>query len=479
MSGLNLLFIGCGGVGKAVLELLFLEKINVDRLIIIEPKQLPDWIKPDMHIAKALTKENVNSILEPLLKSRPFIIDVSINVEPPIELVKKYGCNYINTSLEGYEKQDLENPARKGDKQRDINDEKQLKDSVLFFRHNKLKKKFENVKSKYNPSVLVDNGANPGLVNNFVKQCLEDVANKYKDDESLKHIKNGDYHIASQRMGLQVCHISEIDTQTENEPLILSSNGKVNMYGDWSPCGFYEECVKDFLSIGYGSQEIQNQKEWKKLTDAKQNLVRVINKRPCEVLAKSYCPDHDGKINKYIGYVIPHGENYEIAKLLKYNNYQVSVYYVYKPPQFAIDSINRIKANDYKEPNFMDVLTLNEIKDGYDSVGVSCFFSGLGSIPKIGHWYGSSLSVEDVKKLGIVYSNPTVIQVATSIIAGMLWILTKNKNEGFLSPEDMDYKFIIDCAKKYLGNLYSIPFNYTESIPLSFQAFRKTPNGKD
>jgi len=43
----------------------------------------------------------------------------------------------------------------------------------------------------------------------------------------------------------------------------------------------------------------------------------------------------------------------------------------------------------------------------------------------------------------------------------------------------MDYKFIIDCAKKYLGNLYSIPFNYSESIPLSFQAFRKTPNGKD
>lgn len=467
MEALDLLFIGCGGVGRAVIELLFLEKINVSRLVIIEPKPLPDWIKPDIHIAKALTKENVNEILEPLLKSRPFIIDVSINVDPPIELAKKYGCNYMNTSLEGY--------ADKDNKVRDINDEKQLKESVLFFRHNKAKKKFENTKSKYNPSVLVDNGANPGLVNNFVKQLLEDVAKKYNDEESLKHIKNEDYHLASERMGLQVCHISEIDTQDlENSARkqLYNRLGNVRMYGDWSPCGFYEECVKDFLSIGYGSQENQKSKEWKKLTDAKNNLIRVINKRPCNMIAKSYCPNHSGEILKYMGYVIPHGESYEIAKLLKYNDYQVSVYYVYKAPQFAIDSINRIKANDYKEPEFMDVLTLPQMKDGgFDSVGVSCFFSGLGSIPKIGHWYGSSLSIEDVKKLGVKYSNPTVVQVASSIISGILWILSKHKNEGFLSPEDMDYKFIIDCSRKYLGNIYSISFDYDETIPLSINKF--------
>lgn len=463
-EGLNLLLIGCGGVGKAVLELLFLEKINVNRLVIIEPKQLPEWIKPDIHIMKALTKENVNSILEPLLKSRPFIIDVSINVDAPVELVKKYGCNYINTSLEGYTDKDV--------KERDIEDEKQLKESVLFFRHNKAKKKFENTKSRYNPSVLVDNGANPGLVNNFVKQLLEDVATKYNDEESLKDIKNQDFHLASKRMGLQVCHISEIDTQDTREKLQGFNKDVVKMYGSWSPCGFYEECVKDFLSIGYGSQENQKSKEWKKLTDAKNNLVRVINKRPCDVKANSYCPNHKGEIMKYCGYVIPHGENYEIAKLLKHNDYQVSVYYVYGAPKFAVDSIDRIKANDYKEPEFMDVLRLDEMRNGgFDSVGVCCFFSGQGSIPKIAHWYGSSLSIEDVKKLGISYSNPTVVQVATSIISGILYILSKHKNEGFLSPEDMDYKFIIDCSKKYLGNIHSISFNYDEKIPLTINCF--------
>ena len=472
-ESLNLLLIGCGGVGKAVLELLFLENINVNKLVIIEPKKLPEWIKPDMHIMKALTKENVNSILEPLLKSRPFVIDVSINVDPPIELVKKYGCNYINTSLEGY--------ADKDAKERDIEDEKQLKESVLFFRHNKAKKKFENTKSRYNSSVLVDNGANPGLVNNFVKQLLEDVATKYNDEESLKDIKNENFHLASERMGLQVCHISEIDTQDTKQDLQKynrptkgagGAEALVKMYGSWSPCGFYEECVKDFLSIGYGSQENQKSKEWKKLTDAKNNLVRVINKRPCDIQANSYCPNHKGEIKKYCGYVIPHGENYEIAKLLKHNDYQVSVYYVYGAPKFAVDSINRIKENDYKEPEFMDVLRLDEMKDGgYDSVGVCAFFSGLGSIPKIAHWYGSSLSVEDVKKLGIIYNNPTVVQVATSIISGMLWILSKHKNEGFLSPEDMDYKFIIDCSKKYLGNIHSISFNYDEKIPLTINKF--------
>ena len=116
-------------------------------------------------------------------------------------------------------------------------------------------------------------------------------------------------------------------------------------------------------------------------------------------------------------------------------------------------------------------MQLPEIKSGYDSLGALLFFSGKGTIDKSAHWYGSSLSTTDVKKLGFKYSNPTVVQVAISILVAMDYIENKHADKQLMTPEDLDYKYIISHCKKYLGRLISKSFEYTESNPLSFDKF--------
>ena len=51
------------------------------------------------------------------------------------------------------------------------------------------------------------------MTTSFTKQGIKDVAEKYNDGESLKHIQSDNFNLASERMGLEVIHVSELDTQ--------------------------------------------------------------------------------------------------------------------------------------------------------------------------------------------------------------------------------------------------------------------------
>ena len=61
---MEILYIGCGAVGRALLELWHIEKkYKKEKITVIEPTDLPPWIKefyPKLkHIKKKITKENV------------------------------------------------------------------------------------------------------------------------------------------------------------------------------------------------------------------------------------------------------------------------------------------------------------------------------------------------------------------------------------------------------------------------------------
>jgi homospermidine synthase len=450
-----ILMIGAGGVGRAVLELFKLEKVTVDKLIIIEPRDLPKWLKCDQHIQLALTPENLKSTLIPLINSKTTVIDVSVYVDalPIMEICKKKNAKYINTSLESWSEEKNDDGKLK------IN-----KDTVLFHRLNSAKKLLQGA----NSTIISDAGANPGLITSFVKMGLKEVAKKYKDEDSLKLISEGKFNLAAERMCLEVVHVSEIDTQETNIKMKEDT-----FYNSWSALGFTAECCEDPVVIGYGSVENNKSKQWIKPTDSKNPIVRIMKKRGCDVIKRSYCLDHSGKVHKIEGYVVQHAENYTIAKLLKNNDYRVSVYYVYCCSNPAKNSVNKVIANDYKPLPNWHVFSLEEIKNNnsFDSVGACLYFSGKGSIEKIGHWYGSSLSTAEVKKLGFKHSNATVVQVAISILSTLEWIDKNNEHEGYITPEDLNYEYILENSKKYLGKLLSKSFTYTEKSPLSFDKF--------
>jgi homospermidine synthase len=446
----DILMIACGAVGQTLLELFELEKFPIKRLIIIEPNELPSWVKCYKHIKVALTKENIPNIV--------IVIDVSVDVDclPIMELCKKYRANYINTSLEDWsDETDLSTI--------DITNTKQMHDRVLFYRMNKAKRLLQGAKS----TILVDNGMNPGLVSTFAKVALQDVAKKYNDAESLKLIKENHYNQAAHRMGLEVIHISELDTQEAKIKM-----RKDTFYNTWSCYGFQSEAL-DPVSIGYGSCENNKSRQWIKPTNSKNPVIRYMNKRGCDVMKKSYCADHNANIHRIEGFVIPHGEALTICKFLQYKNYRPSVYYVYCCSNPAIESIFKLKENNYEPFNKNKVLMMPDLKtdNSYDSVGTLLFFSGQGTIPKIAHWFGSSLSIKEAKELGFIHGCCTTIQVATSILSAIQIIQKKDVEKTFITPEDLNSELVMKNCKKYLGKIVSKTFEYTENSPLSFEKF--------
>ena len=95
--------LGCGAVARALLELFALENVEIAKLIIVEPRDIPAWIKCTKHIKVALTPDNVSKILNPLINKDTYVIDLTVNVDaiPIMQICKTKQAKYMNTSLAG------------------------------------------------------------------------------------------------------------------------------------------------------------------------------------------------------------------------------------------------------------------------------------------------------------------------------------------------------------------------------------------
>ena len=77
------------------------------------------------------------------------------------------------------------------------------------------------------------------------------------------------------------------------------------------------------------------------------------------------------------------------------------------------------------------------------------------------YWFGSTLSVEEARKLA-PYNSATSLQVVAGVLSGILWALD-NPNAGLVEPEDIDHEFVLNVAKPYLGKLEGY---YSDWTPL-------------
>jgi homospermidine synthase len=430
-----LLIVGCGSVGHAILETLPLCRLIPPKIfanvVIIEPRELnkdvvsrfPGKIE---HIKTALTPTTLNRVMNSILdKFKPVAcIDVSVDVDALAILrccvAKK--CLYINTSMELWQ---VENANRLDRNPRAI----ELR--TLYHHLWEAKKEFAKSKS----SVVVDNGMNPGLVSHFVMCGLY----KAGDATTKKLIVQGKFSEAARREGLRVIHVSERDTQQPKKKL----DYKKTFYNTWSVLGFVAE-ARDPVQIGHGTHEKSIPGEIIP-RDGPRNMI-FLPKRGMDVRLRSFVPG--GPIE---GYAIPHGEANTLSLTLTSKNdygvYRPSVYYVYQCSEIAQKSLEWMRKNDYHmQPNW-HVLSLPEIKSGYDAVGaLLCFADGRT------YWSGTILSVPQVKKLGYKFSGPTTVQVAISIISTLRWLL-KNKSLGFMTPESVPWKEILSTCKKFLGSI--------------------------
>jgi len=277
--------------------------------------------------------------------------------------------------------------------------------------------------------IFPDNGMNPGLISAFAIRGLVDYAkSKHIDINGLSHAE------LAKKLKLRTIHISEIDTQELREP---RPEFFVNT---WSCDGFIAEAF-DPVQIGYGTHETPP------IDDhiIKDNML-IINKRGLDMRAKSAIVDAE-----FEGYIIPHGEANTLSKYLTATDYRPSVYYVYKPAQFAIESIDRIRANPIGDHSKL-VVDQRHIASGSDSVGALLIFEN-GDL----WWSGTILSVADVQSMNFKISGPTTVQVAAC-----LWAIYNISNDvhGFRYPEYFKYDDIFKYANKYLGRIVSKKLNF-------------------
>lgn len=420
--------IGCGSIAKCLIEIWNLEGAYLDiPITIIEPEHVPEWVKEGrkvQHIREEITESNVKELLSGI-DENTLVIDLSVEVDciMIIDVVIEHKASYVNTSLEQWQvEKDVELESKY----------EKFKKDTLYYREMLVEKKISNRKSK----ILMDFGMNPGMIQMLCLDALKKIAVE-------RNITFTSYAELAKQLRLIMVNCVELDTTKtllEPDPDIF--------YNTWSSLGFQAEAT-DHIMMGYGTHE-SDSPDYIHPTDGQKNVV-FIAERGMNMWEESVTLDHSGREITYEGMLITHGESNTLSAFLSTsdNSYRPSVYYIYRCCDIALDSLDRLRENDYNQLPLYYVLEQPDIVDGYDSIGALLTFED-GSR----YWNGTVISQEDSIRYGIKHSNHTGVQVAASLSSAIKYLINKDTLSGVLTPEDMPL-LVFEDAKKYLGNLYS------------------------
>jgi len=165
----KVLIIGYGSVSQCTLPLL-MDKLDVplENITLIDfedkSKALKKYTNQGLRfVCEKITPKNLNQVLSQYMESDGLIIDLSWNIDANdiIKWCHDHNVLYVNTSVEVWD------PAEKFLTQ-------SLLEKSLYLRQMRLLELSRDWKDA--PTAVVDHGANPGLITQFVKQGLLDIA---------------------------------------------------------------------------------------------------------------------------------------------------------------------------------------------------------------------------------------------------------------------------------------------------------------
>lgn len=496
--GLTVLFVGFGAVAKCCASIWpsmvkKIKKINMTKAVIVEPKALhmeydiPSWMHGIYtHIQIALDENNYKKTLDDLQLKYKFdlVVDLSVNVDGlcMVKWVQENKILYVNTALEDWESYKTWNEenrkinldGKKGKEQRS-----ELKEHTLIHRHIRIKHKYFDPKST---TAIVESGANPGIISVFAKLGLLKVLySRYADNipkidklRKLDYNKLKNFAVLAYKLGLQVIHIAELDTQKPKESAIKKYGGVNKCFlNTWSCKGYVEESI-DPTALGKGSHEKITPGSWlSELNSVDYGYQMIIPVRSMNVFAKSIIPDtktgaSKGKPIEIKGRVISHGESASLCEFLQIKQkikgsdkkkliYRPSVYYVYSSSEISQLSLKALKKNNYKMQESEHVLNTDEIASGKDTLGTLLIFSKESGIPPF--YSGTVVDLDYVRNFKSKYITSTTIQVMAGIFGAINYML-KNKNDGVNFPEVLPIDETIKLTKFCLGKIYCNFMNY-------------------
>jgi homospermidine synthase len=428
MQERNLIMIGFGSIGPAVLPLLLRHlEINPRHIFVIAADEKNRKIAEDYGVNFSLIElsaENYEAYLLPLLKADDVLVNLSVGVSclDVIALCQREQVLYLDTSTETWTKDTL------------------AAESTTFERRSAIMD-YAKQHPHSKTTALICHGANPGLVSHFVKQALLDIYLSQEKSMPDLTVDNA-WGKLGKFLNVVSLHISEKDTQQSH--IQCQQNEYANT---WSVEGFLSE-ASEYAGFAWGSHERDlPQQQIKLRIDTEKCRVIELAHPGCAVKIHSWAPN----VGAFEGYVIPHPEAFSIAELLNvydangYVTYQPTIHFSYLPCEDAQQSMQTAAKNGWQR--FVNNrLLFDETVKGVDALGVLVLRKNSSDV----YWYGSQLSVDDARKLA-PHNNATSLQVAAGVLAGVVWMI-ENPNEGVVEAEQMDFERVLEIAAPYLGN---------------------------
>jgi len=435
----RIVMVGFGSIGQGILPLI-LRHIGTssDRITIVTAEDKGNTEAEEFgvkFVKTALTPANHRKVLEPLIGSGDFLLNLSVDVSSValVQFARERGALYLDTCIEpwpgGYTDPNVPVEAR----------------SNYHMRLEALKLRKGHEKS---PTAVLTHGANPGLVSHLVKQALLNIAKDTGVEADVPASRAGWAKLA-QALGIKVMHIAERDTQVANVP--KAPNEFVNT---WSVDGFVSEGAQP-AELGWGTHEKHFPADGGR-HKAGSGCAIYLNRPGASTRVRTWTPE----AGHFHGFLITHSEAISLADYYTVMDgarvaYRPTSHYAYHPSDAAVMSVHEFAGRNWHLQDRKRIM-MKEITEGIDELGVL-----LAGHAKNAYWYGSQLSIAEARGLA-PYNSATSLQVTSAALAGMVWAM-ENPQRGIVEPDDMDFQRPLNICRPYLGALVG---KYTDWTPL-------------
>ncbi|HWK46049.1 MAG TPA: saccharopine dehydrogenase C-terminal domain-containing protein [Stellaceae bacterium] len=437
----RIVMLGYGSVGQCVLPVIPRHfDMSLSRVTVLElddhPRQFKPFAEMGMsYVRQRLTPENLTEVLGKYLAAGDLVLNLTAGVDAIsiMDWCQSHGVLYVDTSLEPW-----------ADKYEDTN--LPVWARTHYESHEVTRKMARTRWHPDGPTTIVTHGANPGMVNHFVKSALLEVG-RAMGLADRSPATQAEWAALAHATGTKVIHIAERDTQRSSIP-----KGPNEFVNTWSVLGYWGEAYYP-AELGWGTHEKALPPRGQHYTYGPGNCI-YLQQPGGATEVRSWVP----KGGPIYGFVISHSESVTLSDYFTdYEDgravYRPTVHYAYHPTTDAIVSLRELMMRNWQPPTEMRIMQ-DDIVDGIDELGVLLLGHGLNGL-----WHGSQLSIAEAREI-IPGQNATAVQVCAGVISAAVWAV-RNPRAGYREPEHLPHEEILAIAKPYLGALASVRTDWT------------------
>ena len=439
----QLVMLGCGSIGQAVLPLILRHLgVTPERITIVTADARGREEAAQYGIAfheTALTRENYRQVLEPLVGVGDFVLNLSVDVSSTaiVAFCHGRGALYLDTVVEPWGGMYFDRSLTPADRSNYA-----LRESMLQLRR----------ELGRGPTAVSAQGANPGLVSQLAKEAALRIA----QDTGLPHeapIDRQGWARLFRDLGVKAIHVAERDTQISSQP-----KRPGEFVNTWSIDGFVSEGCQP-AELGWGTHERDFPAEGRRHA-AGCGAAIYLNRPGAGTRVRTWTP----QAGPILGFLVTHNESISIADYLTLREgdavtYRPTVHYAYHPCDAAVLSVHELAGRGWQQQPEQRLM-MGDITSGMDELGVLLMGHARGAF-----WYGSQLTIEQAREL-VPYNSATSLQVAAGVLGGMVCAI-EQPTAGIVEADELDYRRVLEVARPYLGPVVGV---YSDWTPLDHRA---------